>query len=313
MYGIVNSYTKDELIDRQEEIYSWLFGYLPKEGNSQRNTIRGDTRPNCTFEWRNNKLIFKDWAQPDWNGDVFQVTKKKYNLNSFPQVLDKINTCCNFSTNYKSKIEKKQTFNSSCEIKVIAQPFSEEGLNYWNSYGISKTQLQENNIFEVKKIYYRNKYKQEWHIITPKSITFAYYFSSEKIKIYSPLEKNNKFFGNTNYEDIYGELFPSKKLIITKSGKDRLVLNNLTSYCVIATNGEGYGIPDRIIDRITEFNYEEVIILYDNDNPGIQNAIKLGEKHNFRVLYYPLDKPKDTSDYYKYNKEELKQFLKQNL
>jgi DNA primase len=128
----------------------------------------------------------------------------------------------------------------------------------------------------------------------------------DKFQIYSPkANRKNKFRNSTTIFDIHGlEQLPKygRLLIITKSKKDVMVLDRL-GYNAIAPCGENTPIPSSIIQNLKE-RFNKIIILYDNDEPGMNGAKKLANEYNLEYIYIPIDyntmfKIKDISDYIK--------------
>jgi 5S rRNA maturation endonuclease (ribonuclease M5) len=87
-----------------------------------------------------------------------------------------------------------------------------------------------------------------------------------------------------------------KLLIITSSMKDLLVLK-LFSYNAIALGGEGNDIPDKILDYLYAC-FDEIIIFYDNDKPGLMYGEIMAKRLGTRFIYIPVEfKEKDISDF----------------
>jgi DNA primase len=81
-----------------------------------------------------------------------------------------------------------------------------------------------------------------------------------------------------------------------------MVLDRL-GYNAIAPCGENTPIPSSIIQNLKE-RFNKIIILYDNDEPGMNGAKKLANEYNLEYIYIPIDyntmfKIKDISDYIK--------------
>lgn len=316
MYGIVKKevLSKEFILERlsQEEIFSWLLGYRPSIGNGQLNTMRGDVDPNCSFEYVNGKLRFRDWANREWSGDCFDCTMMKHNVN-YSEALKLIND--KFSL---EGVVKVKNFNSSKNTKVTShsefrfrrRQFKIKDKNYWGKYGITKEQLIKNNVVPIDSAYYKSKYNDEgwaeWKVNNP--IKYAYYFPKTKhMKLYAPGNKDWKFFGNTTNEDIYGlDLIPDRGelLVIQGSGKDKMCLENIIDYPVIAQNSESYYLPDNILENLNS-RFDEIMLFYDNDKPGKEAMFKQAEMYKCSYFILADGIAKDVSDFYELDKEQL--------
>ena len=145
------------------------------------------------------------------------------------------------------------------------------------------------------------------------------------VKFYCPDPKKSFWFlGKKDKEHVFGykQIFrrahktPSKKLgdtiIITGGEKDVMTLASL-GFDAITLNSETANVPSWLLDFLE--NFERVILLYDNDDTGIQMTKKLFEKYKRRlnISIYILPEElrsfggKDISDYIMHglNKEKL--------
>lgn len=126
-----------------------------------------------------------------------------------------------------------------------------------------------------------------------------------KFKVYRPYSSNreDKWRTNCTSVDLQGyEQLPAKGdlLIITKSLKDIMVLYKL-GYNAVALQSENDNLRKDIYDDLAN-RFTKLIILFDNDKPGIEAGKKLSEKYNIEYVYldssyYNLYKVKDISDY----------------
>jgi hypothetical protein len=140
---------------------------------------------------------------------------------------------------------------------------------------------------------------------------FVYeYPEANCVKFLSPYEKKErKWYGNANEDCIAGisQLQEKANLVfITKSHKDVICLHK-AGYPAIAMQGESYSLPDKVKEKLDSVS-DVVVILYDNDGPGIKDAKKLSKKTGYPFI--TLDTEKDFSDLIKekgieYAKNEL--------
>jgi len=143
-----------------------------------------------------------------------------------------------------------------------------------------------------------------------------------KFKIYRPLSPNkkNKWRTNTRLNDIQGWYqlpYQGNLLIITKSLKDVMVLRKL-GYYAIAPGSESASLPQDMVNQLKN-RYENIVILFDYDDGGMNGASKLNRKHGFKKIFIPYEykeiyNAKDVSDFYKeFGEKKTKRMLKQIL
>lgn len=144
----------------------------------------------------------------------------------------------------------------------------------------------------------------------------------DKFKIYRPLSETRKDKWRTNCTsiDLQGyEQLPDKGdlLIITKSLKDVMVLHEL-GYNAVALQSENDHLYKSIYNNLQQ-RFKRIVILFDNDKPGLEASIKLSNKYNIPRIYidsglYELYKVKDISDYIKvFGKDSAGELLKSLL
>ena len=83
-----------------------------------------------------------------------------------------------------------------------------------------------------------------------------------------------------------------------------MCLENLVDHPVIAQNSESYYLPDDILEDLKS-RYNEIVLFYDNDEPGIKAMEKQAElyKCNFVIMNGKI--AKDVSDFYEIDKDSL--------
>ena len=78
--------------------------------------------------------------------------------------------------------------------------------------------------------------------------------------------------------------------------KDALCLWANTGIPALAIQGEGYGMSDTAIGELKR-RYSHIYILLDNDEAGLQDAVKLSESTGFINVVLPkFEGGKDVSD-----------------
>ena len=133
-----------------------------------------------------------------------------------------------------------------------------------------------------------------------------------------PKIPDKKFIKVENYIQGMDQLkYNSKYLLITSSLKDLMCFNKLgiNNIEVIAPDSENTMIGERAMSEFMR-SYQKIIVLFDNDDPGIKAAERYKMKYGFNYIILPMEK--DLSDSVKVHgidkvKETLFLLLKQAL
>ena len=197
------------------------------------------------------------------------------------------------------------------EIYANKIPWTKEGLNYWQQFGITKQTLNYFKVFEVDKFYIDGRLGG-WKTSGKPIFVFEIY---DKDKIYRPNNKQ-RFLTNCTTEYIQGweQLDYNKDtVIITKSMKDVMYLYQL-GYTAVAPNGEGHKIVQKAL-KILKENFKYIIVLYDFDKAGICGTKKiLKENKEFGFMFTSDKHAKDISDYHLlHGKHKTKELLSKKI
>lgn len=281
------------------DIFSQYMGFKPIVGNLYTSPLRKDFNASFgLFYASNGHLLFKDFGT-GVSGNCFK----------FASLMDKISVEQIYKDLYKQYSSRRVRKTPAKEIpvrdsnviEIVVEkiPFTKEGLEYWNQFGISKSTLEYFNVTEASKYWSNGRlygYKTE------KNPIFNYEVF-DKNKIYRPYHKSLKFYTNCTMYDIQGweQLDYSKDMvIITKSLKDVMLFYEL-GYTAVAPNGEGHAIPDKAIKDLRK-NFKHIIFWYDKDTAGINGVRKLLKQYpDFDFAFTPSRKAKDITDYFKIN------------
>lgn len=287
--------------------------------------LRRDNTPTCSFyKNKSGELIFKDF-NGSFYGNFISVVMEKYHV-SYYKALQIIAEDFNLSKKHTDKVAVNPIKPSTtvfkdtgpADVRVEIKDFTQEELNWWNSYGITLDILKKFNVYSCKNIFLNGEL---FKTIYKDNFMFGYYGGKkdnlELWRIYFPKQSNYRFLTNWPAKKIQG-LKQLKKdgdiCVITKSMKDTMCLYSL-GISAIAPNSENLFIADTILERLkSKFKY--IIVLYDNDLPGIQNMRKIKKKHP-ELIYFYIPRhynAKDISDFYKkYGKDKTLEFVKDNL
>lgn len=284
-----------------EDVWYFLFGEYVSTKKKYCSPFRKDSHPDCKFFILNGDLLFNDFA----SGKVYSATGalKEYYGCEFKEAVNLFN---NRQKEFKSGVLPKREKVSKSNLEIYpyyfnSEPaFSKEGFNYWKEIGVSKNQLdrEETRVFNLFAFSFGTP-------IYTKTPTFAYKFREGRFKIYAPFEnKGDKWYSNATKNDYWHLKKNSETLLIEKSNKDFLCIENLVDWDLSCFMNEG-AYPNNILDIVKD--YDRVIINYDNDETGIREGKALAKLVGGETLFY--EGFKDTTEGYLKDIESLKQQL----
>lgn len=220
------------------------------------------------------------------------------------------------------------TVKQDTEIDITEREWNGNDIAFWNKFGINKQQLI---TFKVKPTHIVYIHKEPRLITVDKNPIYAYtqLTNPNRMKIYRPKATEMKWISNTKKTDILGldgttnilkekqkllkdETLKFNYIILTKSLKDVLTLNSL-GHPAIAPQSEMV-VPEETIN--TAYNLaHQIIILFDNDETGINATKKIVTKYQLEYIEIPkCYNAKDISDMYlEQGKLKTKDFLNSNI
>ena len=293
------------------DIFKYYCPQFEKLGKKFCSPLRKDSKPTVSIIQFRNRLLYKDFGQPEHTFDCFSFVSHKYECDFFSalRIVD-----MDFNLNLASHIEVRKftmgylgvKYNKQIEPKKVTiikkkrRPWNQQDAHFWGQFCISKFTLEYFNVEPISH-YWINE--NRFHC---NEITYAYKYRS-KYKIYSP-NSEVKWMSNTTAKQIQGweQLkadFHTKYVIITSSLKDVMCLYDM-GHPAIALQSE-MQMPDEKLIKDLKNKYECIILLYDNDfdnpnNPGQTMANKIKERYySEHVQNICIDisyKSKDISD-----------------
>lgn len=276
--------------------------------------LRNDKHPSfAIFSKDGMHVRYKDFATGD-TGSIFDLLQKVWNL-SFKDMLDKIseNTIQGIVT---TKANSKRPVVSRSKIECKIREWKKHDFDYWNQFGITEVWLKYAEIYPVSHIFITKPEGERYTFIADK---YAYAYVEHKenntaVKIYQPYnKKQSKWLSGFDGSVIsLWTKIPETgdRVVICSSVKDALCLWCNLGIPAIAVQGEGYAISDTAKDNLLS-RYKKVYILFDNDEAGIQDGIKLSQRTGFTNLKLPkVNDAKDIAELYqKTNKQEFRSII----
>ena len=319
--GYIN---KDFVLEQvsQEEIFALVFGFEPIEFEYTTSPFRrsdnpeeNDNHPGCWFEYYEDVLRFKDYADPRNYGriklrnmDCFDTVQVFFRLPNFYETLRFIKAKLLDNREYEIKQYKEQQDykrtlvkkkKKPVEIFVSTRDWEGRDAAYWGKYSITKENLIEDKVFPIQRLKLKNTKKGNFTFnILDRGYAYTD-FEMKKKKVYRPYQKTKrlKFITNCSNNDIgdVNRLITfGRQLIISKSYKDCRVLRNLGLNAVWFQN-EGQTPDETVLYDLTQ-RFDKVIVFYDNDQTGIEASQIVSDRINSlftqtksTFLYLPED------------------------
>ena len=303
--------TKELILSRfSEEQLMEYYLHLPVKKGLFRSPLRRDKQPTCSF-YRNKSgtLIFKDFATGQ-HLNVFDVVQSIFKCNYFESLRIIANDFGIVRDSALRKNPGKINLNpikikdkEISKIQIEVQEFTDSELKWWGRYGISNDILKRFNVYSCKHVFLNDQLFAESQQHCP---IFGYYGKKyqglELWRCYFPKRTSFRFITNWPSKKIQGyDQLPKKGklLVITKSMKDSMCLYSC-GITACAPNSENLFIPDKVLEDLKN-RFENIVVLYDNDKPGLYNMAKIRKEHP-ELTYVFIPKrygSKDISDFYK--------------
>jgi hypothetical protein len=281
--------------------------------------LRRDNNPSLSFYSKNGiEVLWTDFSTKE-GGDIIHLMSKYWGESYADTVkhlwedLPKITNISGYTQLSKKRYIVKKT---NVILKCKVREWKDYDLEFWNSFGISKKWLEYADVYPIShKIIIKN---DEKFIFSADKYAYAYVEFKDKkttLKIYQPFNTKGFKWSNNHDRSVISlwTKVPANGLMICicASLKDALCLWANTGIPSIAVQGEGYSMSDTAIEELKR-RFKHVYILFDNDEAGIVDGVKLAEQTGFTNIVLPrINETKDISDLYKSleNKEQFKELM----
>lgn len=263
----------------QLQIWRYIIGNI-EVGDFFLNPFRNDrSKGSCCLYWTGEVLRLKDFAHAETNNmDCIRGYMRMYPNLTWNQV------CTNLINLTVPKLTTSSYKILPGIVKTEYELFYKEwtnDFNYWKDRGVSLEQLnrKETLVRPINGFIQKGKFTQETHF---NDLAFVYHFDT-RIKIYFPTRSKPRFVGNAKGTDLWHLKRGSDILVIQKSHKDFLILENLCDYDLLVTQNETPILSSDIMFDLE--TYSKVLIWFDPDQAGIEGANRL--KNQF--IYTPVE------------------------
>jgi hypothetical protein len=309
-------------VTTEEEIFRHYLGFDFKLGKMYHSPLRKDKNPSFNLYYASNgDMRFKDFNGQQ--GTCFDLVMT-LSGSKFNDCLKIINSDMNLGlensynteevkrvkyTNFRENILKEK---SECLIQFKPQHFTDEDIKYWKQFNIDYNILKRYNIYSSKYVFVNKKLVFTYSKNNP---VYCYSLPNNKVKVYRPMSDKGKYkwlsnATNNEIQGLYQLEYDSNTLVITKSMKDVMCLRSFR-IDAIAPQAETNYLNVELANNVTQ-KYEKIVILYDNDDAGINGASELQKiLPNAKISFIPMSsRCKDISEYFSvYGMEETIELL----
>lgn len=253
------------------------------------------------FDTNTGQYKFKDFSS-GYQGDHIALVMQLYNLGTYANAVNRI--VADYEAYVKdNNITVTTEYQIHDKFKVVdyqIRHWTNLDEAYWMSYKIGSKLLEHYNVSPLE-FFTMEKTELDGTVTSMtfnRKYVYGYFRQDGSLyKIYMPKNQEKKFIKVENYTQGSDQLVSSScdALIITSSLKDLMAFRKLgiNGYQSIAPDSENSMITKTGM-HILKQRFGKVIVLFDNDEPGIAAAKKYQE--NYGVSYVVLDMEKDLSD-----------------
>lgn len=278
--------------------------------------LRVDKHPSFGFYVTDTGHIgYKDYATGE-SGNVISLLQQYWNC-SYSDVLCRLyddmigDKGVEIVETDRSKVKRSSVKidYAKSDINVHIREWKQYDLDYWASYGISLKWLEYAKVYPISHTIVTKTNEDGTSVTYTIPVDkYSYVYIEKKdgiiqFKIYRPFNTDGfKWFSRMDGSvvSLWTKL-PEKgdKVCVCSSLKDALCLWANAGIPSIAVQGEGYGMSDTAIN-VLKSRFKNLFVCFDNDDPGIADALKFSKRTGFiNVVLPPFKGGKDISDLYK--------------
>ena len=298
--------TKDFILSKvnQESIMQYYTGLDVSSKKLMLSPFRIDNHFTVSFYKSKSDILYLHDFATNEHINCFQAVMKKFGVN-FYEALDII--AKDFGLIEGSNDLKVKPLNiqplketESSRIQVQIKNYSDKELEWWKQFGISVKTLKKFHVFSIEHVFLNGELKFSSSKQCP---IYGYYFGKdkngiEKWKIYFPLKTEYRFLNNLSKKVLQGyHQLPKtgELLVITKSMKDLMAMYEF-GISAVSPNSETLFIDDKKLEEFKN-RFKHILVLYDNDRPGIHNMWLIRKEHpELNYYYLPWYLSKDFTD-----------------
>ena len=299
--------TKEFILSKinQESIMKFYTGNDVTSKKLVTSCLRNDNHVTVGFYKSKSDILYMHDFATNEHLDCWNLVMKLYHVDYY-EALKIISQDFNLieSSNKKAKVVPeyvepiKETETSRIQVQI--KDFTNEELEWWSKFGITKKLLKKYKVFSIQYVFLNGLLK---FTSTSNNPIYGYYFGKdkngiEKWKIYFPMRKEFRFLNNISKKILQGYHQLPKTgdlLVITKSMKDVIAMYGF-GITAVSPNSETLFIEGKKLEEFKQ-RFKHILVIYDNDRPGLHNMWLIRKKHpELNYFYMPWYLAKDFTD-----------------
>jgi 5S rRNA maturation endonuclease (ribonuclease M5) len=300
--------TRNIISDLEEVPREWVFEYylnLKEKLTGQNIKMLSafnvkDKVPSMFVYQDGGRYKFKDFSS-GFQGDQIELVKSLFNYDARFKAVNRILTDYQEYLKHNAPVHRGpiQFYDKFKVVDFEMRHWNTLDQKYWTQFKIGSSILSQYNVVPLD-FFTMSKSEPDGSITSYKfSRPYVYgYFRNdgELYKIYMPKIPEKKFIKIQNYTQGMDQLkYDSKYLLIVSSLKDLMSFKKIGIGNIecIAPDSENTMIGESTVSLLSK-QYNSIIVLFDNDEPGIKAAQRYTDKYGIRSIN--LDMSKDLSD-----------------
>jgi 5S rRNA maturation endonuclease (ribonuclease M5) len=300
--------TKNLVSDLQDVPGEWVFEYylnlkekLTGQNIKMLSAFNVKDKIPSMFIYRNGDYYkFKDFSS-GFQGDKVELVRYLFNYDTRSKAINRILDDYREYLKYNTPAERGPIqFHDKFKVTDYQmRHWNSQDSKFWMSFRISSAILERYNVVPLE-FFTMEKTEVDGSVTSyrfARPYVYGYFRQDgELYKIYMPKVQEKKFIKIQNYTQGMDQLqYDSKYLLIVSSLKDLMSFKKLGIGNIecIAPDSENTMIGESVINKLRE-RYSKIIVLFDNDEPGIKAAQRYQDKYN--IPHVILDMSKDLSD-----------------
>lgn len=242
------------------------------------------------------KLIYNHLNNKEPKMDCFAFVCRRYNC-SFSDAIKRIAQDFGLVSGSTTPIAEKvlkdmanfdRTYKKETKIHFTPMPFTSEAAAFWKPYHITKHELKEAQIYQIKKLYINEVFIPNKDNCLRFALTVPYK-NELQTKVYSPGGDDRlKWVSNIPLDTPFG-LDDIKKAgsvsFTAKAQKDRIILKKFLPAVIASQNESRSAMSDKVIKKL-QFNFTNNWIGWDNDEAGL-SAMDEMRPLGFNTIHVP--------------------------
>ena len=317
--------TKDFILSKvnQESIMQHYTGLDVSSKKLMLSPFRVDNHFTVSFYKSKSDILYLHDFATNEHINCFQAVMKKFGVNYYEEldiIAKDFNLIDGENNNTEVEIPKiaplKETKSSVIQVQI--KDYSDEELEWWSKFGISKKTLKKFHVYSLEHVFVNGELRFTSSKQCP---IYGYYFgkdknSVEKWKIYFPLRQEYRFLNNLSKKILQGYHQLPKTgnlLVITKSMKDLMAMYEF-GIPAVSPNSETLFVEDKKLEEFKQ-RFKHILVIYDQDRPGKHNMWLIRKQHpELNYFYLPWYLAKDFTDSIKLvGVENMKEYVKEFL